>query len=297
MIRLALTGFAALLGLAFGSFLNVCLTRWPEEESIVKPRSHCRACGRTLAWWENVPLASWLVLRGRCRTCKAWIGWRYPIVELSVAVLWGTAAWTAFSTGPASVSELYNWVLLLSRMIFAWLVVALAVLDAEYLWLPNWLTWPGIALGFLFHLWFSWLGSGPVLKHYGALALRGRVMRNSALHWVLGIVIAAAIVLVIRWTYWLFRKQEGMGLGDAKLMAMMAAWLGLPGAVLSFVLAVCAGAAFALVVLALPKARRGAKSWATTPLPFGTFLCIAGIATALWGAQMIDAYLRWSGFR
>ncbi|HEV2473330.1 MAG TPA: A24 family peptidase, partial [Chthonomonadales bacterium] len=108
---------------------------------------------------------------------------------------------------------------------------------------------------------------------------------------------AAAIVLVIRWTYWLIRRQEGMGLGDAKLMAMMAAWLGLEGAVLSFVLGVCAAAAFSLVVLAQPRARRGAKSWATTALPFGTFLCMAAVVTALWGGQMIDAYLRWSGLR
>jgi leader peptidase (prepilin peptidase)/N-methyltransferase len=88
MIRILGTIFAGLLGLAFGSFLNVCLSRWPAGESVVKPRSHCRQCGRTLAWWENVPLVSWLALRGRCRGCKSWIGWRYPLVEFSVAVLW-----------------------------------------------------------------------------------------------------------------------------------------------------------------------------------------------------------------
>src|SRR5208282_2595935 len=88
MIRILGTIFAGLVGLAFGSFLNVCLSRWPAGESVVKPRSHCRQCGRTLAWWENVPLVSWIALRGRCRSCKSWIGWRYPLVELSVAVLW-----------------------------------------------------------------------------------------------------------------------------------------------------------------------------------------------------------------
>ncbi len=84
MIRIVGTILAGLLGLAFGSFLNVCLSRWPEGESVVKPRSHCRNCGRTLAWWENVPLVSWIALRGRCRTCKAKISWRYPLVELAV---------------------------------------------------------------------------------------------------------------------------------------------------------------------------------------------------------------------
>ena len=93
MIRILGTIFAGLLGLAFGSFLNVCLSRWPAGESVVQPRSHCRQCGRTLAWWENVPLVSWLALRGRCRTCRAWIGWRYPLVEAAVGALWVISVW------------------------------------------------------------------------------------------------------------------------------------------------------------------------------------------------------------
>src|ERR1035437_11155242 len=93
MIRVLGTVFAALLGLAFGSFLNVCLSRWPEGESVVKPRSHCRTCARTLAWWENVPLLSWLSLRGRCRGCGTWIGMRYPVVEAAVGALWAIQAW------------------------------------------------------------------------------------------------------------------------------------------------------------------------------------------------------------
>ena len=97
MIRIWGTTFAGFLGLAFGSFLNVCLSRWPAGESVAHPRSHCRSCGRTLAWWENLPLISWLVLGGRCRSCKARIGWRYLVVELAVGVLWATVAWR-FST-------------------------------------------------------------------------------------------------------------------------------------------------------------------------------------------------------
>ena len=93
MIRVLGTVFAAMLGLAFGSFLNVCLSRWPQGESIVHPRSHCRRCGRTLAWWENIPLVSWIALRGRCRGCGAWIGWRYVLVECAVAAVWSLLAW------------------------------------------------------------------------------------------------------------------------------------------------------------------------------------------------------------
>src|ERR1700688_972980 len=93
MIRILVTILAALLGVAFGSFLNVCLSRWPEGESVVKPRSHCRNCARTLTWWENIPLLSWIALRGRCHTCNEKISWRYPLVELAVGVLWAAAAW------------------------------------------------------------------------------------------------------------------------------------------------------------------------------------------------------------
>jgi leader peptidase (prepilin peptidase)/N-methyltransferase len=97
MMRIFGTIFAGVMGLAFGSFLNVCLSRWPAGESVVSPGSHCRQCGRSLAWWENLPLLSWLVLRGRCRTCHVWIGWRYPLVEFSVGVLWSYSAWHSIS--------------------------------------------------------------------------------------------------------------------------------------------------------------------------------------------------------
>ena len=156
MIRILGTIFAGLLGMAFGSFLNVCLSRWPKGESIVLPRSHCRHCNRTLAWWENVPLISWLALRGRCRTCHAWIGWRYPLVELAVGLLWVLQVWKyqyAWSQEdlltyylphlfhhPERLVYLFGWA------IFLWLLVALSVLDAENLWLPDWLTLPGILL-------------------------------------------------------------------------------------------------------------------------------------------------------
>ena len=103
----------------------------------------------------------------------------------------------------------------------------------------------------------------------------------------------AGLILLIRWIYWLLRRQEGIGMGDAKLMAMLGAWLGLPGALLAFLFGMLLGAAFAVVLLALP--RRGAERWATTKLPLGTFLSIGGIVSALWGYAIITAYLRWSG--
>lgn len=285
------TALASLLGLAFGSFLNVCLSRWPEDESILTPRSHCRACKRRLAWWENLPVASWLALRGRCRTCGAWIGWRYPAVELAVGVLWALVGWrlTSELVNPALPTETFYFDLVtaLATFLFLWLLVALAALDAEHLWLPNWLTLPGAAAGFLIFAAQIVLFAKVDAWSSAISILLGRLM---------GIVAAAGLILVIRWTYKLVRKHEGMGLGDAKLMAMLAAWLGLPGALLSFVLGVVLSAVFALVLLVLPRARRGSASWAMTKLPLGSFLCAGGAVSALWGHQIILAYLRWQGF-
>jgi leader peptidase (prepilin peptidase)/N-methyltransferase len=296
MIRILGTIFAGLLGLAFGSFLNVCLSRWPEGESIVRPRSHCRQCNRTLAWWENVPLISWLALRGRCRTCRAWIGWRYPLVELAVGGLWAAFLWQISEQFVVSdiVSQLgivpphIGIIPLIGTMFFLWLLVGIAVLDAEHYWIADAITMPGIALGIAF----------SVLS----LSVLQIPLRAQSAFWIrlgerlLETLAAAALILLIRWLYWLIRRREGIGLGDAKLMALLAAWLGLPGALLAFGLGVVLGAFVAIVLLLIPSARRGSESWALNKLPLGTFLCIGGIASSLWGQPILAAYLRWTGF-
>jgi leader peptidase (prepilin peptidase)/N-methyltransferase len=293
MIRLLGTVSAALLGLAFGSFLNVCLSRWPEGESVVKPRSHCRRCGRTLMWWENVPLLSWLALRGRCRTCKAMISWRYPLVELAVGALWAGSA-LRFLIGafdPDLPPRIIPGSLLaaIGMMILCWLLVALAALDAEYLWLPDALTLPGIGLGLAIETATSWLGSSTYSK--GAFGSPYFYAVNHAI----AALVAAGLILIIRWVYKLIRKQEGIGLGDAKLMALLGAWLGLPGALLAFVIGVILGSIIALALLAIPESLRSRQAWAMTRLPLGTFLCIGGIISALWSQPIIAAYLRFTG--
>jgi leader peptidase (prepilin peptidase)/N-methyltransferase len=304
------TIFAGLLGLAFGSFLNVCLSRWPLGESIVLPRSHCRQCGRTLAWWENLPLVSWLALGGRCRTCRSWIGWRYPLVELAVGALWALSAWPFLSTSldpNAAAMDFYAGLAeAAGRMIFYWLLIALAVLDAEHLWLPDRLTLPGAALGLVFTLLRAGLlgkppSPSPAHFHIGLTAeLMASVWRELctlAFQRLLGILAAAGLILLIRWLYWLVRRREGIGLGDAKLMALLAAWLGLPGALLAFGQGTVLGALISLVLLAAtPSAHRQSEGWAETRLPLGTFLCIGGVISSLWGQPIIATYLRWAGF-
>jgi leader peptidase (prepilin peptidase) / N-methyltransferase len=286
-MRILGTVFAGLLGLVFGSFLNVCLSRWPEGESVVKPRSRCRACGRALAWWENVPVVSWLALRGRCRTCGVWIGVRYVVVELAVGALWAVQAWRFFAAAHRPHS--YFDVALasaVSKALFDWLLVALAVLDAEHFWLPDWITLPGIGLGFLLTTFLSpldlswWMRAGTV--------------QHGAFVDALAVMLAFVLILVIRWVYWLVRRQEGMGLGDAKLMAMLAAWLGLPGALLAFFIGVVMGGVVAVGMLVVPN--RDGDAWSARRLPLGTFLCVGGIVSSLWGQAIINAYLRWAGF-
>ena len=300
MIRILGTIFAGLLGLAFGSFLNVCLSRWPEGESIVQPRSHCGQCGRTLTWWENVPLVSWLALRGRCRTCHAWIGWRHPLVELAVGVLWAYSAYFFFralsGSGMMPTNIYVPLIFAIGQMILSWLLVALATLDAENFWLPNWLTLPGAVLGFISYFLRIKMSSDNVLNYYGTLSLQKRFLFEASFKWLLGILAAAGLILLIRWVYWLIRHREGIGLGDAKLMALLAAWLGLPQALLAFGMGATLGAVAAVVLLALPSKRLDLRAWAAQKLPLGTFLCIGGIISSLWGGQLIDAYLRWAGF-
>jgi leader peptidase (prepilin peptidase)/N-methyltransferase len=271
------TIFAALLGLAFGSFLNVCLSRLHENESIASPRSHCRNCTHILAWWENLPLLSWLILRGRCRQCQSRISLRYPLVELAVGLLWA-GCWAQFSQPLFSANSVdseiphqlaHSLLQAFGYALLCWLLIALAALDAEYFWLPDWLTLPAIVLGLVFTL---------LEKSSLRFSDNPQSLARAAQNCLFAILASAGVVLVIRLAYWLIRRQEGMGLGDAKLMAMLGAWLGLIGALESFALAVLAATAAALLWLAILTARRKTQEWAKMPLPLGTFLCLAALS-------------------
>ena len=299
MVLIYGTVLAGILGLILGSFLNVCASRWPEDESVIRPRSHCRSCNRTLAWWENVPLASWLALGGRCRSCKAWIGWRYPLAELAVGVLWAFTAWQFFSVYPvpdfSNVTYAIDLANGIAQLIFLWLLVALAVFDQENLWLPDRLVLPGIGLGLVLGVTRATLsafmangGGFDVWKHYIAQA---------AVNWFIGAVFAGVVVLVIRWVYQMIRDQEGIGFGDVKLMAMLGGWFcAIRMWLLVLVLGVVVGAAFALLLFALPSVRASRKNWKSMKIPFGAFICLGGIISCFWGQPIIDAYMNWSGF-
>jgi leader peptidase (prepilin peptidase)/N-methyltransferase len=242
---------AFLVGLAVGSFLNVVITRLPMGESVAAGRSRCPACGAPVAWHDNLPLVSFLWLRGRCRACRAPIPWRYPLVEALTGGL-GLALWLKFPMSPV----------LLAYAPFAAALVVLTFLDLDHLWIPDRITYPGIALGLILAVFL------PHLTWQDAL---------------LGTLAGGASFYAIAWGYERLTGREGLGLGDVKLMAMIGAFLGvraLPWVVLiSALLGSVAG------LLTARKSGQGGH----TPVPYGPFLGIAALIY-LFGQEYFTAW-------
>ncbi len=270
--------FGAVVGAVFGSFLNVVRVRMPEGESIAHPRSHCTRCGQTLKWWQNIPMLSWLLLRGRCHFCREKISPLYPLIELATSLLWACCAVTALTGGGTAAVRIAQGA---AQAIFCWGMVLLAALDWEQLWLPDRITLPMIGLGLL----WQWLRASmasqvpsvlqmELLRSVGLHATRG----TAVLMAVFAALAGAGIVLVIRLAYWLVRRREGMGLGDAKLMAALGAWLGFSAMVDAFLAAVLGAFVAAMVWLGVVRWRRSGEAWASLPLPLGTFLALTAVA-------------------
>lgn len=291
-------GLAFGVGLLFGSFLNVCIARLPYGESIVKPGSHCPGCMFPIRWYDNIPLLSFVILRGRCRKCFQRISWRYPIVELSVA-LW-FSGWVYWLLRPALYRfeqpvDIFPWVI---SVCLGWFLIGLFFTDLETHLLPDFLTWPGILLGFLItcvQAMFLPDGSGDIHLHRqlrmnspGAMIQRGDVFLTGTEALVFGriaaIVGTASILWLIRAAYKAFRGREGMGLGDVKLMALLAAFLGFWPAMLALFLGVVSCAAVAVFLLATRRANLA------TRLPFGSFLAVGGMLSAIFGPPLLHWY-------
>jgi leader peptidase (prepilin peptidase) / N-methyltransferase len=289
MIRILGTVFSVLAGIAFGSFLNVCLSRWFAGESAINPRSRCQRCRSTLAWWENLPLVGWFVLAGRCRRCHARISWRYPIVELAVGAIWGLLGWRLtdllINTQFGFTVPYLNLEYTAGIMIFCWTLVGIATLDARHFNLSDLLTLPGVAIGVVFYLLTSEQMVWAFVTEPTPITEVGRRL--------CAVLAAGGLVMLIRWVYWLIRRQKILGLGEANLMGMLAAWLGLPGALLAFGIGVLLGAGMTLAFLAARAAGRNPEGWKMPELPLGTFVCTGGIVSCLWGPQILSAYMHW----
>ncbi|SNS84912.1 type 4 prepilin peptidase 1 Aspartic peptidase. MEROPS family A24A [Granulicella rosea] len=302
--------FGAILGLCFGSFLNVCIGRIPHGESIVKPRSRCPECRHEIRWFDNVPLLSWILLRARCRDCKASISWQYPLVELATGVWFtevGNRMWHAWWVNgylPAMRDFSQGSILTLDALglaILGFLLIGLIVMDWQTFTLPNAFTFSGIAAG-IFLVCTQAIFLGPTddqivlnsahqlrLRSPGSFASRGNVFLTGPEALIFGrlaaIVGVVLLLLAVRWLYKLLRHRDGMGLGDVKLLAMIAAFLGFWPSILALFAGVVLATFYAVWLLARKQAN------ALTRLPFGSFLGIGGLVSALCGPGLIDWYM------
>lgn len=261
MIIEIILAFAA--GLLIGSFLNVCIYRWPLDLTVRKPaRSFCPKCEKTIAWYDNIPLVSYALLSGKCRQCGAQISWRYPIVELL------TGAAFAYCVGTFGLTALA-----LKLSVFCAIQIALIVTDIEERILPDEFTIGGTLLGFVV-AWFT-----PVELGFSYMLLGG----DTDLRWlslmdsVFGALFACGVVWFIRWLYEKLRHREGMGLGDVKMMAMIGAFLGIRQAFQTIFVGCLLGSVIGLAIIYI------SKKGSDYELPFGSFLGFAAIVTALWG--------------
>ena len=246
----------AAFGLAVGSFLNVCIHRLPYGASVVTPSSRCPACGAPIRWFDNVPVLGYLVLRGRCRACRAPIDPLYPFVEIVTAVLF-LAQHQTIGLQP----------LLAPRLLFTAAMVVLFAVDLRHQMLPNVITLPGIVIGLLSSVFME---PGCIEASLGTLAGGGTL-------------------LAIARGYFLVRGREGLGLGDVKMLAMIGAFLGWPLALVTLAWASLLGATVGIGLLRL----RG-FGW-QHPLPLGSFLALAAVAASLVGARFLDWYLGAAG--
>lgn len=242
---------AAVFGAIVGSFLNVCIVRLPRDQSVVSPRSRCPECDTPIAWYDNVPLLSWVVLRARCRHCRAGISWRYPAVESLTALIWGAAFWFYALSWDA-----------LTAACFGTILLGILVTDATHYLIPDEFTWGGLGLGL-------------------ALAFR------SGLAGVWEAALGAAVGFAVLYLVAVFGSKafgkEAMGGGDIKMMAMVGAFVGWKGVLIT----IFGGALLGTIVFG-PIALRTKKL-----VPFGVFLSLGAAVAFVGGDELIRWYLDW----
>jgi leader peptidase (prepilin peptidase)/N-methyltransferase len=300
-IRFVVIALFFLVGIAFGSFLNVCITRIPEGVSIVTPRSRCPRCEKPIKPYDNVPVLAWLWLRGKCRSCQLPISTMYPLVELATGLLF-VLCYLEFGLTQAAVKWLF----------FTCLIIVLTITDLRVRLLPDLVNWPGVAVGLLFSAvvppsdgiapWLSWtlfhrLPPWPVLGLIDGL---------------LGAAVGSFLLWGAAALYKLTRGREGMGMGDVKMMSMVGAFLGVRGALLTILLGTFFGTLVGVTIigilyvlgwrrqLAERASRRGlgtvrALRWTIVSqyqIPLGTFLGIAAIAVVYLGPQIFTYWRR-----
>jgi leader peptidase (prepilin peptidase) / N-methyltransferase len=251
-----------IFGAIVGSFLNVCIIRIPNGESVVHPHSRCPKCKAAIAFYDNIPLLSYLFLRGRCRFCGERISPRYFVVELLMASL-AVALYYEFGFGIAFVAS----------FVFVAALIVISFIDLEVRIVPDVISLPGIVVGLIFSLIGRFIVSDPF------------ELVPSPLSSVIGILVGGGFLLALAWAYEAFTGVEGMGGGDIKLLAMIGAFLGWPSIPLTLFFSSLGGSVIGLTAMAIKGVGR------KYALPFAPFLCLGALLYLFFGKDLIRLYL------
>jgi leader peptidase (prepilin peptidase)/N-methyltransferase len=258
------------IGASIGSFLNVCVARWPHELSVVSPPSRCPHCQRQIRWYENVPIVGWLRLRGRCAGCRASISAQYPLVELTVALGWLASAWAFGLTFEA-----------LRLAVVGTILLGIVLTDLQHYLIPDGFTLSGLGFVLVASVAAVFLGDEPS-RFVGPLEA------------IIGACVGAGAIRIIGWLGEVALGKEAMGFGDETLMAFVGAALGPPRTFLTVIGGAFLGAvAFLLIVgpIVAARARRRGEPFAFPDVPFGVFLAPAALLALLWGDPLMAWYL------
>lgn len=276
--------YAFLVGAAIGSFLNVCVSRWPAGLSVVSPRSRCPKCGHAITAIENIPILSWLALRARCRGCGEKISAQYPLVELATALLW---VWAYLHFGPAFSA--------LRVAVFGTLMLGIALTDAQHFLIPDGFTVSGLIWVLVSVFVGAYIGDqGPFAGPWEA---------------VIGVCAGAGAIAVVGWLGEVALNRPAMGFGDSTMMAVVGGAVG-PGRALLTLFIASVIAPIVLIGFVYPLTRRsaddsgqinlplaGRTSWKRRELPFGVFLAPSALVALVYGQTIVDWYLSVSGLR
>jgi leader peptidase (prepilin peptidase) / N-methyltransferase len=265
-------------GAIIGSFLNVVIHRVPREESIVFPNSRCPSCGSVIAFYDNVPVLSYLALAGKCRRCKERISVRYPAVELLTGILFLAVAWHDGLSAALPFD-----------LVFTGALVALVFIDAEHMILPNAITYPGIVFAVIARIAVPLLVGVPHFDDLGSLIngpLTGMpIWVTSLVGALLGALVGGGSLWLMGWLWEKLRGVEAMGLGDVKMMFMVGAYLGWRLTILTIFVGVLSGSIIG-VLLMIVKGKKDMQML----LPFGIFLGLGGLAALLFGSYIVEWY-------
>ena len=266
--------FCILIGLAIGSFLNVCISRIPLDESVISPRSRCPQCRKPIASRDNIPILSYILLRGQCRHCGKKISIRYPFIEAMTGII-GGLLYLKFGLGP-------EWVLYL---IFCAALIALAFIDADHRILPDLITLNGLWLGLVLSLFIPVPGTFMTRVLQIAGWAEPSPVAVSLISSITGAIVGGGLLWAVREAYFRFRGVEGMGFGDVKMMAMVGAVVGVPLTLFTIMVGSILGSVIGILLMQFAGKDRGYE------MPFGTFLSLGAVLAVLYGNELIAMYL------